>query len=278
MRNLVGAVILLGLVAVLWKVWPRDAVADFARERAAEARGTHVSMAVARVSAANPLRVLFVGNSHTFMHNLPSMIALLAAADGQPRALHFVMDAPGGSKLAQHVAGSETARLLHEARWDYMVLQEQQQLSSWSQFPEELQRDFLSSIRTLDVIGRSVGAKTVLYMTAARQDGDPDNMPNDTYDAMQDRVSHNYERAASEVGALLAPVGLAVQWAHRARPDFVLWESDRYHPSLAGSYLAACILYQTLYGHSSLGNAFLGGVPEPDARFLQRGAEAMRRP
>jgi hypothetical protein len=209
------------------------------------------------------------------MHDMPSMVVQLAAADRQPRPFEFAMDTPGGSTLAQHVASHEAARLLHEGRWDFMVLQDQQQASSFSQFPEQLERDFLGSIRTLDIVGRTVGAKTVLYMTAARPDGDPDNMRNDNYDAMQDRVSRNYIRAAQEVGAAVAPVGLAVQHAHRVRPDFGFWEPDRYHPSLAGSYLAACVLYQTLYGRSALDNAFLAGLADSDARFLQRSAHAV---
>jgi hypothetical protein len=275
MRNALGAVVLALLVALLWKIWPREAIAAYELERGSGTARTPEPAAAPRVPASNALRVLFVGNSHTYMHDMPRMIAGLANADRWSRPFDFAMDAPGGSTLVQHVASNEAARLLRQGHWDYMVLQDQQQASSFSQFPQQLERDFLGSIRTLDIIGRAAGAKTVLYMTAARLDGDPDNMPHDTYDAMQDRISQNYKRAADEMGAALAPVGLAAQWVHRVQPDFGLWENDRYHPSLAGSYLAACVLYQTLYRRAAYGNAYLAGLAEPDARLMQRAANGL---
>ena len=145
MRSALGAAVLIGLVAVLWKIWPREAIDSFLHERAPGAPSTAVADAAPKVPAANALRVLFVGNSHTYMHEMPRMLAQLAAADRQPRSFEFVMDTPGGSTLPQHVASNEAARLLHQGGWDYMVLQDQQQASSLTQFPEQLERDFFGS-------------------------------------------------------------------------------------------------------------------------------------
>jgi hypothetical protein len=81
MRNALGAVVLALLVAVLWKIWPREAIAAYALERGSGTARTLEPAAAPRVPAANALRVLFVGNSHTYMHDMPRMVAALADAD-----------------------------------------------------------------------------------------------------------------------------------------------------------------------------------------------------
>src|SRR5215475_13638252 len=99
MRNALGAVVLALLAAVLWNVWPREAIAAYELERGSGNISPPEPAAAPPVPAPNALRVLFVGNSHTFLHDMPRMIAALAAADRQPRPFDFAMDTPGGSKL-----------------------------------------------------------------------------------------------------------------------------------------------------------------------------------
>ena len=50
------------------------------------------------------MRVLFVGNSHTYFNDMPKMVAELAAAAGVERPLHAVMEAPGGAGFVEHLA------------------------------------------------------------------------------------------------------------------------------------------------------------------------------
>lgn len=45
-------------------------------------------------------------------------------------------------------------------------------------------------------------------------------------------------------------------------PEINLYNSDMIHPSLEGSYLAACVLYQTIFDKSAFNNQFL-----PDSTF-----------
>jgi hypothetical protein len=41
------------------------------------------------------------------------------------------------------------------------------------------------------------------------------------------------------------------------------------HPSLAGTYLAACTFYAALYGKSPVGNPYAADLDADTARFLQ---------
>ncbi len=44
---------------------------------------------------------------------------------------------------------------------------------------------------------------------------------------------------------------------------------DDSHPSLYRSYLAACVIYCTLFQECLSDNSFLAGIPEVNALFLQ---------
>lgn len=83
---------------------------------------------------------------------------------------------------------------------------------------------------------------------------------------------------ASVVGLPVAGVAPALVEAYRRRPQLDLWGTDG-HTNRAGSYLAACVFYVTLTGRDPSRSTFTAGLPEPDARFLQRlAAELMPSP
>jgi len=78
------------------------------------------------------------------------------------------------------------------------------------------------------------------------------------------------ERRRNDVGALVVPVGLAFELSRRDNPAIDLYWDDHKHPSLAGTYLAACVFYAALYGRSPEGNEYLGGLSADAAHKLQR--------
>ena len=82
--------------------------------------------------------------------------------------------------------------------------------------------------------------------------------------------------AANEVDALVIPVGLAFQEAYRQRPDVKLQMGyDDYHPAIAGQYLAAAVMYGTLYGRSAVGNPYdyFGAIDKDTLAFVQKVAD-----
>ena len=261
-----GSVVLASLLIALWRLVP-SAVASVQ----VRADSSHAYTPRASTPGVSPLRVLFVGNSHTYYHDMPQMIAQLAAAAQERRGLEVALEVAGGATLAQHLEGGRVRERLSQNRWDYVVLQEQQQRPTWR--AAQLEREFYAPARTLDVLIRTASAKTVLFMTAGRQDGDPGNVSGDTYENMQERSRDSHTRLAGELDARLAPIGLAWRWAHQQRPDLPLWAADRYHPSLHGSYLAACVLYSVIYDHSPRDNPYTGGLSAADAQFLQKAAD-----
>ena len=64
--------------------------------------------------------------------------------------------------------------------------------------------------------------------------------------------------------------------AYEQRPGIVLHETfDGTHPSMLGTYLAACVVYQSIYGRSIIGidYDYFGEVDKESARYLQRIAD-----
>lgn len=215
------------------------------------------------------LRVLFVGNSLTAAYGMPAMVEQLAAGAPGGRAIFTVLYWRGGSTLADAARDSRLAELLANDRLDYVVLQEQSQIPARPDLRDEL---MLPAAARLDGMAEHAGARTVLFMTWARQHGDPDAVPGDTYAAMQARLDEGYIAASSMLDASLSPVGRAWAIAMRRQPGLQLWAPDGYHPTQAGSYLTACVFYALLTRRDPAASDYTGGLDVGLARRLQRTA------
>jgi hypothetical protein len=113
-------------------------------------------------SAEPPLKVLFIGNSYTFVNDLPSLVVSLADAAGG-RKIETGQHLVGGCTLERHVKDKKAVEKIREKPWDIVVLQEHSLQSTLQ--PESM----YSNARLLDEEIKKRGAKTVFYLTWARQ-------------------------------------------------------------------------------------------------------------
>lgn len=220
-------------------------------------------------SSSQRLRVLFIGNSFTYVNDLPRLVARLAANESRP--LETRMVTVGGASLKSHWDDGQALAAIKGAKWDYVVLQEQ------SALPVNNPKLMHEYARLFDAEIKKAGAKTVFYLTWARED----------HPEKQAAITEAYTSIAGELGALLAPVGLAWQRALKEKPGLRLYHEDKLHPSPAGTYMAACVFYGVLYGKSPEGltrrlidsqfgtdnegaNLDLDNLSEADARLIQR--------
>src|ERR1700730_11128829 len=74
----------------------------------------------------NELHVLFIGNSFTYVNDLPKMVAELAKAGGQ-RPLHCERETPGGCSLEKHWKDGKALAKIQSRKWDFVVLQDHSQ-------------------------------------------------------------------------------------------------------------------------------------------------------
>ena len=89
------------------------------------------------------------------------------------------------------------------------------------------------------------------------------------YESMQDAIDFGYQAIARELGAPVAPVGIAWRAVKTQAPSLELWMNDGSHPSTAGSYLAACVFYTVLFRQSPEGLSFPAALSMGQARMLQ---------
>ena len=219
-----------------------------------------------------PAQVLFVGNSYFYyndsLHNHVNRLVQAQNIDLAER-LAYKSATIGGASLSHHdvVAHLETGRLGLDTPFDLVILQG----GSGEPLRESRRRVFSETARQLSAVIRETGAEVALYMTPAYSNVHARYDP-----AMIDKISSLYIDVANEIGALVIPVGLAFEEAYKRRPEMVLHKFfDGSHPELEGTYLAACVVFATLYGQSPVGNSYtyFGEIDEQDALFLQQVAQ-----
>jgi hypothetical protein len=110
---------------------------------------------------------------------------------------------------------------------------------------------------------RKHGAQPVFFMSWAYSDK-PE---------MMKQLADAYLKAANENDALVIPAGLAFQRSIAKRPDVNLYDADKRHPSLAGTYLGAATTYAALMKRSPVGLSYTGGLPQDVALHLQQIAQ-----
>ena len=175
------------------------------------------------------MRILMLGNSFTYFHDMPKLVAAITGEE-------VVSHTRGGAYLSEQLnaeteMGAKTLKALKEEKWDYVVMQEQ------SKGPIAAKESFMESVRGLCELARKAGAKPVLYASWAYREGSEKlTSTGMSYNEMADGLYASYHEAANENGALVADVGTAFT---AMRGIVELYEPDDYHPSAAGSMLAA---------------------------------------
>jgi hypothetical protein len=217
-----------------------------------------------------------LGNSYTSVNNLPALVRALAAAGG--REVETDEYLPGGYMLEQHARDEKTLAKIRAKTWDFVVLQEQ------SLTPVLNRASMFKAARFLHEAISKQGAKCLFYLTWAREDipqmqegADPETSPEyakamfaqigfpnakpdelrtlclGRREGLMGGLNGAYYGVADELGDAVAPVGVAWKKSRTAEPGLVLYQADKSHPTPAGSYLAACVFYATIFDKSPVG-------------------------
>ncbi len=206
--------------------------------------------------------VLFIGNSLTYVNDLPGTLSALAASAGDTIRVSTV--AKPDFALIDHLnGGSDALEAIRVGGWEYVVLQQ-----GSSSLPAN--RDSLVLwTKMFDPYIRAVGATPALYMvwpTADRRE-------------FFDAVRASYLEAAQAVHGAFWPAGAAWVAAWSRDSTLPLYAGDGLHPSPMGTYLAALVMYERITGHDARrlpGQAVVQGrtlaASEATVRLLQEAA------
>lgn len=219
-----------------------------------------------------PARVLFVGNSYLYYNDsLHNHVRRMVIADNPAleKALQYKSATIGGANLAHHNIDhlTEPGRIGVKLPFQLVILQD----GSAAALSEKRRALSREKMKEFSSIIRERGGQIALYMSHAyvppHKQAKPENI----------RLTESHHLAVgNEINALVIPVGLAFEEAYRRRPDMKLHKDyDGTHPELAGTYLAACVVYASVYGKSPVGNAYdyYGRISKEDTAFLQQVAD-----
>ena len=212
-----------------------------------------------------PWRLLFVGNSATYVHELPQMLRDLAAEVGFRIEVERLT--PGGYTLAQHADASTEhgQRVLEKIRegFDVVFLQDNGNCVSDDEHRNNCCRACDILIREI----RACGAEPWFYVR-----------PPYGYEAFgRDSIAQSrafdelFSSIAERLDVSCAYVNRAFAKAIGALP-FDLWGKDHGHTSEHGAYLAVCVFFASLFGKSAT-TLSPYEITEQDARLLQRVAD-----
>ncbi|PZF70894.1 DUF4886 domain-containing protein [Taibaiella soli] len=221
---------------------------------------------------ATKRKVLFIGNSYMYTNDLPGVLQQLAASMGD--TLEYDQNTVGGQTLEGHSTDNTTISKIFSQPWDIVVLQEQSQRPAFP--PAQVASDTYPFAHKLDSMVKANNAcsETFFFMTWGYQNGDASNCNFYpvicTYAGMQQRLRESYMQMAQDNNASVFPVGVAWKKVRDSFPAINLYNPDQSHPSLEGTYLAACVYYASIYHKSPLNSTYTAGLNAATTQNLQR--------
>lgn len=230
-------------------------------------------------SQGDAVRVLFIGNSYTSVNNLPNMVCMVSISAGKPYFYSIDYDnTPGGATFAQHCT-NHSMTLIQQGGWDYVVLQEQSQLPSFPINQVEVEC-FPYAERLVDsVYANNPCAIPMFYMTWGRENGDQQNAqyypPLGTYEGMDSLLYERYMMMKEANDAAVSPVGRVWRYIRTNYPHIDLYDSDGSHPSLAGTYAAACTFFTVIHQSDPMAITHNPGISDEDRQHILEAVRAV---
>lgn len=187
------------------------------------------------------ISILFVGNSFSYYHSLPKLIARFAHASGSG---DLCVDGVfrGGATLKMLWDDGRALKKLRSRNWDYVVFQERGRLGGIIKdgiVHVGRPQVFSMYAAQFDKVAKKVGAKTILYCPPAFIGI---GLLNDAK-----KLNAMYTTVTRKLHAEMISTEPAFVLAMKERPEMSLFERDGHHPNPIGTYLIASLFYRKLF-------------------------------
>jgi len=221
----------------------------------------------------DPERILFVGNSYLYyndsLHNhFRRMVE--EAFPNKIDNLEFKSATIGGSRLSHHNIDHllNHKNLSVSKPFDLVILQG----GSGEVLTKKSRNEFAKESRKLIKKIRKAGSEPALYMIHAY------SKSHNKYDSnMINKVIKTYEASGMKNNVLVLPVGIAFEKAYKLDETIKLHKYfDDSHPDILGTYLAASVLYASIYKKDPtlIDYNYFGAINHKDREFLQKVAKS----
>ena|SRR6218665_1669543 len=223
-------------------------------------------------SFSQETKVLFIGNSYTYVNDLPTMFDNLSTNLGKQVTVGSKVN--GGYTFQNQYNDPQTFDAIHQDEWNLVVLQAQSQEPSFPYNQVNANTLPFSNLLADSIYASSSCVNVMYYMTWGRENGDPQWDSINTFAKMNERLYNAYMRFSDSTEAMVSPVAVAWKYIRDNHPEIQLYSGDGSHPSLAGTYLVACTFYASVFQQSPVGATYLGGIDATTAGILQNAAAA----
>ncbi|HEX5693919.1 MAG TPA: hypothetical protein VFY00_04775 [Arenimonas sp.] len=177
-------------------------------------------------------KVLFVGNSLTYVGNVPAVYSALSSANGRESPSDMIVR--GGATLAQRVEDGSVARALETGAYRTLVIQERGGDLVCGFGPESCARS-KEAVTSLARLGREHQVRVLLLGTYQ-----PDA-------SASRRLVEGESMAAREAGIGYIEVSEKLQRLRTAAPDLSWFAADDFHPGKHLALLNALLVYQAVH-------------------------------
>ena len=227
---------------------------------------------IKKLNHTPPKSVLFIGNSYLYYNNsLHNHFKRMADEKypGYEGSINVKSSTIGGSRLKHHNLDHllKPKAISSISKFELVVLQG----GSGEGLSKKDRKAFAKIANKHIETIKANGSEAALYMIHAYVE------PHHSFDPNLIRVIEKmYVTAGKENQILVIPVGLAFENAYYQRPDIALHQLDGSHPSLLGTYLAACTVFASVFNESPVGLKYdyNGLINDDDKLFLQKIAES----
>ena len=210
-------------------------------------------------------RFLFVGNSATYVNDLPAMLVSLCEKKGIDITQKQLVK--GGYFLKQHAEDSAVFDEISKG-YDLVFLQENGHAMT---SPEACSASLAAGRKLADAV-RKAGSACWIYV---RPPYGHDLASINHFDQCI-LFDNHFTPAAREWGARCVYINRAFAYAIKYC-NLPLWGPDNAHLGIHGAYLAVCTFYATLFGRSASELDTAYDLPEQDAEILRQIADKIAR-
>ncbi len=190
-----------------------------------------------------PLRILFVGNSHTQVNDVPAILTHLLESDGSGRKVEtFRFFSPF---LNDAINDPAVRRAVFDPHWSIVVLQGAMVSSSHTvNYPND-------GAVGLAKLAHRAGSRALFFVEWPRRDWNESDYQMSVYRGISN----------ASPGSELVPVCYAWDSILKGHPGLDLWQEDGNHASPLGSFLASYVFYYYLAGTSHTPGWVMPGIP-----------------
>lgn len=220
-----------------------------AKERVRFAHQSNVGISILYLGNSQPkdtLRVLCIGNSFTYVYQVPYMLKRLAWSEGHYLDIEAALR--GGYNFGNHLKMQGTDEAIKHGGYDFVFLQNQSQTNAWFAQDSVAHKQVLKDARELvrRVRQYSPKAQIIIESTWAYPGGNYGGFGSyETYDSLMERGS---EWLAADLNARVSYINRGFIASRKHHPKVAIYGGDDKHQSALGSYLKACVNYRVIYG------------------------------